>query len=460
MNPITVKDIRTIIDGELIQGSDDAVVEYGAYRLKQIHKKNTILFAKYTIRNWTELEEFFPLIVVTHKDYKKTQHLENLTIIEVESTENAYWEFLTYYRNQFDIPVVAVTGTTGKTTTKEMIRHILSKNKKVAATKKTNNSRTAHLQYLLSIDDDTEAAVFEAAVGSPGDVLYAGEYFKPTIGIITNIGAHHLRHCESIESYIEAKGDMAKILDHKGVLIINQDDINTKKIDFTDFKGKIIKVGKGHLSDFRATDINFLENGMHFNLLHNQQSYPVYVPGLGEHQVYNALAALAAVYETGIGIQEAVIRLKTFQKFDRQLQVVDGINGSVLIDDTWSLTSTSLEAAIKVLEEIGKGKKKIAVVGSITGLGSWGKTINQQAGEMIAEHSVDILIVKGNTLASIMADQAKKNNPELQVYSINKSSSVYRLLKKIVDENTIVLFKGNMYSKGMVNLASKFQKKE
>src|SRR5690606_13133496 len=137
-------------------------------------------------------------------------------------------------------------------------------------------------------------------------------------------------------------------------------------------------------SHFRATDIQYENDGMQFRLHHSQQDYPVYVPGLGEHQVYNALAAIAAVQEMGMNLPEAAERLKSFQKFNRQLQVMKGINGSTLLDDTWSITINSLEAAIKVLADIGKGKKKVAVIGHITGLGDWNLSINRQAGEIIA----------------------------------------------------------------------------
>lgn len=458
MNPLSVSEIRAIIDGELVQGSDETIVRYGAYRLKQIKKKNTILFAKYKIREWENLQGYFPIVLVTHKEYKNSSLPEQLTIVKVDSVEEAYWKFINYYRSQFEIPIVAVTGTCGKTTTKEMIRHLLSNKMKVAATKKTNNSRTAHLQYLLSIDNDTDAAVIEAAVGSPGDVLNAGNYFKPTIGIITNIGAHHLRQCKTMDAYIQAKADMAKILDYKGVLIINSEDNHTRKIDLTNFPGKIIKVGKKPSSQFRATDIQFHEEGMQFNLIHNHQTYPVYVPGYGEHQVYNALAAIAAVYEIGMDLQETIERLKSFRKFDRQLQLIEGINGSILLDDTWSITSTSLEAAIKVLAQLGGVKKKVAVIGTITGLGSWEETINRQAGDMIAKHDIDVLITKGNHLARTMADQAAKTNPNLQVYHFHNFREIVRLLKRLLDENTIVLFKGNMYSKGMISLAAKLRK--
>src|SRR5690606_12734814 len=144
------------------------------------------------------------------------EYVEQITIIKVQNTDEAFWKFVHYYRCLFQIPVITVTGTSGKTTTKEMIKHILSIDKNVIATKSTGNSRTANFQYLLSIDDDTEAAVFETAVGAPGDILRAGKYFRPTIGIITNIGVHHLNYCKSPEEYIQEKTNMAKIIDSTG----------------------------------------------------------------------------------------------------------------------------------------------------------------------------------------------------------------------------------------------------
>ncbi|WP_438824162.1 glutamate ligase domain-containing protein [Bacillus sp. JJ1503] len=124
------------------------------------------------------------------------------------------------------------------------------------------------------------------------------------------------------------------------------------------------------------------------------------------------------------------------------------------------MTSTSLEAAVKVLTQLGQDKKKVAVIGSILGLGPWGEPINKQAGEMIAIHDVDILIAIGNNLARIMADQAEKTNPKMQVYTFNSNRDTYRLLKKIVDENSIVLFKGNMYANDIIELAAKFRKEQ
>ncbi|WP_342511552.1 UDP-N-acetylmuramoyl-tripeptide--D-alanyl-D-alanine ligase [Sporosarcina sp. FSL K6-1522] len=456
MKPFSVKHIRTMLAGDLVQGSDDMIVHYGAYRLKQVRNTHTLLFLKKRIVDWKRLKQFFPLVLVTEQ-FSPIERLEGLTVIKVKDTEEAYWRFVKDYRNLFQIPVVAITGTSGKTTTKEMIRHILSTDKKIAYTNSSNNSRTAHLHYLLSIDEDTEAAVFETAVGSPGDIINAGRYFKPTIGIITNIGAHHLNYCKTIEGYIRAKGEMAAALHQKGVLIINADDPNSRKLDLTNYNGRIIKVGTHSSYDYTASDIVFCTDGMRFTVHYKQQTYPMFVPGVGEHQVYNALAALAAVHEMGIHLSDAANQLKTFKNLNKHLQIFEGINGSTILDDTWSMTTTSLEAALNVLKEIGQGKNKIAILGTITDLGSWGYIIHEQAGELIAQIGVDVLITIGEH-ARIMADHVVASGLNTRVYTFNNSILVMDLLKKIVDEHTIVLIKGDMYSKAIIDLAVKLRK--
>jgi len=328
----------------------------------------------------------------------------------------------------------------------------------VTATTLSSNSRTASLQYLLGIEDETEAAVFETAVGSPGDVTNAGRYFKPTIGIITNIGAHHLNYCKTLEGYIQAKGEMLDIIHPKGTLIINAEDMNTKKIDVSRFRGRLIRVGKHDSCDFRASHIHYYQKGMKFILHHDRKSYDILVPGFGEHQVYNALAAIAAVHDMGMPIPVAAQQLHSFRQLKKQLQLFEGINHSMLLDDTWSITTTSLEAALKVLNELGDGKKKIAVIGTITDLGSWGYIIHEQAGELIQRIGVDVLITIGEH-ARIMADHAVKLGFSAPVYTFKNSTLVYPLLQKIVDENTIILIKGDMYSKQVSKLATELKLK-
>ena len=129
MKPLTVKQLRIAINGELIQGSDDVIIRHGAYRIKQVKMQNTVLFSRTKIVNWKNLKEFFPTVLITHQEISQSEQVENLTVIKVDDTEKAYRKFVDYYRSLFHLPIVAITGTSGKTTTKEMIRHILSAEK-------------------------------------------------------------------------------------------------------------------------------------------------------------------------------------------------------------------------------------------------------------------------------------------------------------------------------------------
>ncbi len=456
MKPLSVKNLAMITAGYLVQGSEEMLIQHGAYRLKQVKKPNTALFTSKRIVNWKSLEPLSPLVIVTDRAYRPNDIPAQIIIIQVANVDEAYWRFVHFYRNQFHIPIVAITGTSGKTTTKEMIKHILSADRQVTATTLSSNSRTASLQYLLNIEDDTEAAVFETAVGSPGDVTNAGKYFKPTIGIITNIGAHHLNYCKTLEGYIQAKGEMLDIIQPKGTLIINAEDMNTKKLDISKFNGRVLKVGIHDSCHFRASHIQYYQKGMNFKLHHNRKIYDIFVPGFGQHQVYNALAAIAAAYEIGVPIPVSANQLQSFRQLKKQLQLFEGINHSMLLDDTWSITTTSLEAGLKVLKDLGEGKKKIAVIGTITDLGSWGYIIHEQAGELIHRIGVDVLITIGEH-ARIMADHAVNLGLNAPVYTYKNSTLVYPLLQQIVDENTIVLIKGDMYSEQVSKLAAELK---
>ena len=452
MKQLTVKRLTEIVEGKLLQGSEDVCIQYGAYRLKQVKKPNTAFFTDKRIVNWKTFEPNAPLILITDRMYRANEIPGHIIVILVENADTAYWHFVDFYRSQFELPVAAITGTSGKTTTKEMLKHILSVDKKVTATKLSSNSRTASLHYLLGIEEDIEAAVFETAVGGPGDVLTAGKYFKPTIGIITNIGAHHLNYCKTLEGYIKAKGEMLDIVDPAGSLIINADDVNTRQIDLSMFKGKVITIGKAISCDFRASHLRYVGKGMEFYLHHHTGCYEVVVPGYGEHQVYNALASIAAACEMGVPIHVAAYRLKSYKPLNKQLQLYEGLNRSILIDDTWSITTTSLAAALQVLRSLSKGKKSVAIIGTITDLGSWGYTIHEQAGELIHKIGVDVLITVGQH-ARIIAEHALKLGFPGEVHAFQSNILVFSLLEKIVDKNTVVLIKGDMYSKQIYELA-------
>lgn len=458
MKPLSVKLLCTIVSGERMYGGD-MLIRHGAYRLKQVKQKNTVLFIEKRIMNWSELVPYLPLVIVTEWRYKAKELPEQVTVIHVPHWQHAFWAFVDYYRSQFQLPVVAITGTAGKTTTKEMVKHIVSPHKKVTATQLSANSRTALLHYLLSIDDKTEAAVFETAVGAPGDLHRAGRYFQPTIGVITNIGAHHLDHCKSVEGYIAAKGELLDVLHPNGVLIIHDQDENTKKIKLSQFTGRIVQVGTGVLCDVRASHVRYTTTGMAFTVHYQQQSYEAQVPGFGMHQVYNALMAIAVALEIKLTIPQILHQLKTYRPLNKQLQWLIGFNGAHVLDDTWSITTTSLAAALDVLHALAKEKKKVAVIGTITDVGAQGNAVHQQAGTLIYDKGVHVLLTVGEH-AKIIAEQAISLGFKGEVHSFNNHIRAWELLKQMIDRDTIVLIKGDMYSQTMNELARNLRMSE
>ena len=458
MKTFTVEEMNKILGGKVIRGNADFQIKNVVFpwRLREIKDAQSLIFLKSNRIDPSSIPNDIPLVVVTdHNDAELTPY-SKLIIIKVNNVTKAYWRFVQHYRSLFDIPVIAVTGTCGKSTTKEMIKHILGIDRNVQATYRSENSRLLHLRYLLNLDGNTDAAVFETAVGEPNDIKIACSYFKPMIGIITNIGEEHLDHCKTIETYIQAKAEMLSGLSEDGMLILNADDEKTKTIDLDIYKGRVIYFGIQHAVDFYASDICYENNGMTFVLEFHKMKYPIYVPGYGEHQVYNALAAIAAVHELGIGIAEAGERLRSFTNLSRHTEIVQGYAGSTIIDDTWSLNTTSLRAGLKVLNQLGQGKTRVLLITDIETLGQMSCTIHKLAEEIIISEGIDILVTIGK-MTQQMIESLQRRGINATTYSFPDYTNVYELLEKILNEDCVLLIKGPMYDQSMIQLAAKLK---
>lgn len=442
MKPFFVGEIRELINGKLIKGYDDLLITGVTYHPNMLNKTNMLLFFK-TCRqkDLDVIKRYVPCAVVADKYLEELESIDGCTVISVGNVDTAYWKFVEHYRSLFNIPVIAVTGSSGKTTTKDMIKHILKKGRNVAATIKTANGRTRILNTLSKINEFTEAAVFETPVQHPGDLTYSCRLIKPTIGIITHIGIDHMEGCKTIENYIKAKSEMVTGIGSSGILIINADDENSKKIGLETSKGHIVYFGIQNPADFKGSDIKYVKNGMDFNLIFHQVKYHIFVPGYGEHLVYNALAALAAVHELGVGIMEGAGRLMTFERQPHQLQFMQGIGGSTIIDDTWNINPGSLRAAIHVLNAVSKGKKRGIIIGDIHELGDSAVKIHHDIGDMIVDMGgADFLITVGS-LAYEIIKRAEERGLNCELYAFPSIEGIYDLLRTKLDLNTVLLIK-------------------
>jgi UDP-N-acetylmuramoyl-tripeptide--D-alanyl-D-alanine ligase len=458
MKPLPLREIIGVINGELVFGDGNFIVKDAMVsHLHRIKMRNTLIFLRrneaFHVR---KVIKYSPYIIVTDKSDEEMKDVEAACIIRVQNADDAFWSFTRYYRDLFQLPVVAITGTCGKTTTKEILSHLLSPTHSIQSTIRSRNATRKSFQYLMGIDEHTDAAVFETGLRGPGNLHYHCKVFQPTIGIITTIGVDHLDKCKTLDGYIKAKSEIVRGVRKGGTLILNSEDENTKKVSLSGFTGEIIYCGTSEGADYRASDIVYGKNGMSFTLNHKSRKYKMYIPGFGEHHIYNALFALAAAHVIGMNLGEAAVRLKTFENLERHLQVEDGVNASTIIDDTWSTNPTSITAAIDVLESLGNNKKKVLLLGDIAYLGKYEKKVYHDLGKLIASKKIDQLIAVGKS-AKQLARQAKRYGFKGIVHNADSPALVKEYVKNLLDEETILLVKGSMMDTELMGLASSFK---
>ena len=184
------------------------------------------------------IKTYKDVFIVTDTPFSNMESLNPEQIIMVKDLKESFFKFTSYYRHLFQLPVVAITGTCGKSTTKEMLKYILEETHNVQATKSSKNADYFHLSYLMGIDQDTEVAVFETAVAAKGDMLEACKYFFPTIGVMTMIDVDHTDKFRLFDDYIQEKAKIMEGLNYEGTLILNTDDPYLSLIDTSKFKGQ------------------------------------------------------------------------------------------------------------------------------------------------------------------------------------------------------------------------------
>lgn len=437
--------LEQIGKGKMIQGKGNPTIKYVMNYAKKEIEDNTLVFhmcgEKIRGKYWNENES---IVVITDQPELCTNLDDSIIVVKVKNLEKVYWKFVRYYRSLFDLPIIGVTGTCGKTTTKEMIRQILDEDFNVRATWMSMNSMSVNLRYLTRIDDDTEVAVYEMPVAYPGYLRVACDYFQPQIRILLNIGVHHLADCDTPEQYMKAKAEIVEGLDPEtGILILNADDENIKNVVHTSHLKHVIYFGKSEHCHFQAKEIRYGDGGMNFTMVYKDKHYDVFVPGLGEHNVYNALATIASVSYVGVDIQTAINRLASFEHVEEHLEFKKGANGFTVIDDTWNSAPLSMKTGLQVLRDVGKNKTKIALLGYMPQLGEGVYATEQyeEMGEKAKEMDIDLLVVIGEEAKDIGKGAEKAGMDVNKIHYCETGDEVYDVLTPHFHEHTVIFLK-------------------
>jgi len=364
-----------------------------------------------------------------------------VALMRVADTLQALGDLAHHWRKRHPIPVVAVVGSNGKTTTKEMAAAILGKKYKVMKNAGNLNNLIGLPLSLLQMNSTDGAAILEMGMNRRGEILRLTEIAEPDLGILTNIAPAHVEGLGSIEGIMEAKGELLKGMGARGRFIFNADDPRVVQLSKV-FQGACQSFGIENRADWMATDIRTRKDGVSFQLQGPAGKTSVSLQLLGRHQVYNALAAAAAAFHLGAAIDDIKEGLEGFAPPAMRMELVTLGKGIKVINDAYNANPRSMEAALLALQEQAGGRK-IAVLGDMWELGAYAEQAHRELGRSVKEYGVDFLMLLGR-FAPLVAQGAEQAGMDPRNISIGKDHHAVGLhLSRIARKGDWVLIKGS-----------------
>ncbi len=442
MQVLTAKKIAEYIEGELIGDCSNSIASGVAIDSRDV-KKNDVFFAlKGEVtdghRFLQKATDNGASILVVREFYKDI----NICQIVVGDTFIALQRLAKAYKNLFNIPYVAITGSSGKTTTKDIIAGVLAQKYQVLKTKGNLNSTTGVPLTLFDLSDRHEIAVIEMSMSHPGEILANAEIVRPNIAVITNIGLCHIEFLGTQENIFKAKSEILAYLTKDDIAVVNGEDPFLKSIKARSYQTIRVGIDNG---EYIAKNIRHSNECVTFtvDIRGNEESISFPIPG--QHNVINALLAIAVGLQYGLTIDQIQTGLNTYQSSKHRMEIFNH-KGVTLINDTYNANPDAMKAAIDVLVYLSnENGKKIAVLGDMYELGEASSDMHEICGRYAAEKGIDLLILTGQYAADYQRGYNQSlADGECLIFDDKESLTAY-CLKNIQKDDT-VLFKA---SRGM-----------
>jgi UDP-N-acetylmuramoyl-tripeptide--D-alanyl-D-alanine ligase len=365
------------------------------------------------------------------------------TVISVKDTLSALGDIARDWRRKQGIPLVALTGSNGKTTTKEMIGACLETTFPVLKTKGNLNNLIGVPLTLLTLTEKERVAVLEMGMNVPGEIRRLTEIAEPDVGLITNIQMVHLEGLGSLERLKEEKGELFRRMRRDGTILVNQDDPRVMDLA-SHYPGQKITFGTEHAADVMAKEIRLRgAGGTSFTLLLEGEAMEIHLPLLGRHFVPNALSAVAIACLFGVEVQQIKEALENFQPFPMRMEVVPLKGGTTLINDAYNANPYSTKLALETLAEAkGKGRA-IAVLGDMLELGSFTQEAHEEVGKKVRELSIDFLLALGEEASTVVRSAIRHGFPMERARVVENHSAAISLLREMIQDGDWILIKGS-----------------
>jgi UDP-N-acetylmuramoyl-tripeptide--D-alanyl-D-alanine ligase len=363
--------------------------------------------------------------------------------IAVEDTTRALGALGAGHRRRFTGPLVAITGSNGKTTTKEMCAAILAVSGPCLKNEGNLNNEFGLPLTLLRRGPEHRHVVVELGMNHRGEIARLAAIAQPRVAVITNVGTAHIEHLGSREEIALEKGDLVASLDAGAVAVLNADDpLATAQASRT--AARVVKFGRSDLADVRATSVVAAADGRYrFALTTPQGSIEVAVAGLGETTVPNALAASAAALAAGVPLADVAEGLRAYQPVKGRLQPVSLPRGILVIDDTYNANPQSMEVALRTLARGEVDGRRIAVLGDMGELGEYGAEAHRDAGALAAQLGIDRLYAVGQFATEVAASARAAGMDAGSLHAGRDWEETAKLVLAVLRDGDRVLVKGS-----------------
>ena len=366
---------------------------------------------------------------------------KGVSCMTVDDTIEALGNMAAYHRNRLNAGVIGITGSNGKTTTRQMTAMVVSQQYCTLSTRKNFNNNIGLPLTLFELSQDHRWAVVELGMNAPGEISYLAEICRPDIGVITNVAAAHLEGLGSIEGVMHAKGELLEKIDTQGTAVLNADDPMVRRLA-RKAKRDVLLFGLADEADIRAEKIIATEKGSQFELILPDERVVVNLMIPGSFMVLNALSAAAVGHRIGLPPADIKNGLETFVPVQGRLNIISTSSGIQLIDDTYNANPGSMAAALATLKTLRKRKRAFFVVGDMRELGQQSKDLHIQLGNHAARSGVTALFVTGDFTEYVVQGAREAGLESENIFAGSKEELLDRLIQ-VVKPGDWVLVKGS-----------------
>lgn len=366
-----------------------------------------------------------------------------VAVLRVPDGVRAIAAIARWHRNRLTCMVVGITGSTGKTTTKDMLTSVLAQRFRVVATEGNRNNEIGVPLTVLTADVTTEVLVVEMGMRGSGQIADLAQIARPGLGLVTNVGVSHIELLRDEESVADAKGELIASLPEDGLAFLNGDDAFSDRITALS-RAPVMTYGLGEACDVRAEGIVLdADSRAAFEIVWNERRCPVSLSLPGRHNAYNALAAAAVAITLGATCDDVQLGLADARVSAMRMQVFETASGITVINDAYNANPVSMRAAIETLAGVQVTGRRAAVLGDMAELGSLTELAHFQLGEFVHRVGIDTLLTVGSRAVRIAEGARAAGMPVQEVRQCATVDEASEVLDDVIEPGDVVLVKAS-----------------